>query len=488
MHFLYSLGLALLLALTSPLWLLRMVRQGKYRAGLAERFGRVPRRLVASHTPTRTIWVHAVSVGEVLAVYGLVQGIRKQFPDWRVVVSTTTATGQKLARDKFGAENVFYFPLDFSFAIRPYLRALRPELIVLAETEFWPNFLRLGMQSGAKVAVVNARISDRSLPRYRALRRLVRPVLSNISAFLAQTPEDARRLIEIGADPARVGVSGNLKFDVKLPEQMPIVERMQGAFLPSASRKGGAPIAGDRGPVIVCGSTVEGEESLVIDAFRHVLAEYSGAVMVLAPRHPERFAAVSDLVRAPGLRWWRRSGWSGEPLCGGVFLLDTIGELASVYGLADIAFVGGSLVPRGGHNVLEPAYFARPIVIGPHTENFRDIIALFRQADALVVANDGAELAECFMALLADHAGREALGQNGAAVLRQHAGATARTLQGIQELLDEPVPSSQRVSPAGPNQRAALAEEPSDCVGRVSDPPPDMGRVPPHTTVTRGRQ
>jgi 3-deoxy-D-manno-octulosonic-acid transferase len=435
MYFLYSLGLGLLLALTSPLWLVRMARHGKYRAGLAERLGRVPRRVLTKVGPSRTIWVHAVSVGEVLAVAGLVHQMRQALSDWRVVVSTTTATGQKLARDKFGEADVFYFPLDFAFAIRPYLRALRPELIVLAETELWPNFLRLNAQAGAEIAVVNARISDRSFPRYRALRALVHPMLANISMFLTQTAEDSRRLIEIGAGPARVQVGGNLKFDVKLPAQAPIVSRLKAATGEGGSAPGTFENRADAGHhVIVCGSTVEGEEPLVIEAFRRVLEKYPGAVMILAPRHPERFAAVADLLRSSGIPFWRRSQWNDEPLRSGVFLLDTIGELGSVYSLADIAFVGGSLMPRGGHNILEPAFFARPIVVGPHTENFRDIVAIFRQSDAVLVT-DTSQLASTFLILLADDAARTALGDRAAAVLKQHAGATARTLDAIQKLL-----------------------------------------------------
>jgi 3-deoxy-D-manno-octulosonic-acid transferase len=451
MYFFYSLGLGLLLALASPVWLVRMERQGKYRAGLAERLGRVAPRLLNQTAPTstgRTLWLHAVSVGEVLAIAGLVTEIRKVLPAWRVVVSTTTATGQKLAREKFGDTNVFYFPLDFAFSIRPYLRALRPEIIVLAETEFWPNLLRLGAESGAKIAVVNARISDRSFPRYRALRALVRPMLSNISAFLTQTDEDARRLIEIGATPARVEVGGNLKFDIKLPTQSPVVDRIK-----SALSKGGAT------HVIVSGSTVEGEESLVVEAFRRVLAQYRDSVMILAPRHPERFAAVEALLRSSGIRFWRRSQWDDEPLSAGIFLLDTIGELGSVYSLANIAFVGGSLVPRGGHNILEPAFFARPIMVGPHTENFRDIIAIFRKADALVVV-EGSELGSVFLSLLGDISARTALGDRAAAVLKQHVGATARMLGVIRRLLDvSPAPHRANLGPHSISSNITQPEE-----------------------------
>src|SRR3954468_7199892 len=215
MHILYTIALGLALLLTSPYWLVRGLLQGKYRAGLTERFGRVPERLRATTDTENCIWMHAVSVGEVLAISGLVDALRAKLPEWRVVISTTTLTGQLLARQKFDEENVFYFPLDLPFAVKPYLQRLRPKLVVVAETEFWPNFLRMAKGSGARIAVANARISDRSLPGYKRFRRFLARTLADIDMFLAQTEEDKQRLIKIGAPAARVQVSGNLKFDVK---------------------------------------------------------------------------------------------------------------------------------------------------------------------------------------------------------------------------------------------------------------------------------
>src|SRR6202451_347198 len=224
MYLIYTALLAAGLLVSLPYWLMQRLRHGKYRAGLGERLGRIPRRLSAQ--PTRpTIWIHAVSVGEVLAVNGLVLDLTKQFSRHRVVISTTTDTGQKLARTRFGAENVFYFPLDFAFAIRPYLRLLQPELVVIAETEFWPNFLRLAQASGARIAVVNARISNRSWSGYRRFRHFLARVLQQVDLFLTQTDEDARRLEEIGAPAERIHVTGNLKFDVHAPAAPPKIGR-----------------------------------------------------------------------------------------------------------------------------------------------------------------------------------------------------------------------------------------------------------------------
>jgi len=426
MNFLYSAAAAVALVLSAPLWLVQMARHRKYRAGLGERLGRVPARLRTGNAG-RVIWVHAVSVGEVLAVSGLIAELRARFPGHRVVVSTTTATGQKLARDRFGAENAFYFPLDFGFAVRPYLRALHPELVIVAETEFWPNFLRLAHAGGAHVAVVNARISDRSFPRYRRFRSFMRPVLRNIDVFLTQGEEDRRRLLEIGAAGERVEVSGNLKFDVRAGAVAPIVTTLRGAI-----QRGGG------GPLLVCGSTVEGEESLLLRAFAEVLTKLPAAVMVLAPRHPERFAGAASLLETSGLRWWRRSQWDGGgEVRGGVFLLDSIGELAAMYALAEVAFVGGSLTPRGGHNILEAAQHGAAILVGPHTENFRDIIELFLRAGALRVVTE-AEFTPALLELLSDEARRHEPGTRAAEVLRAHAGATARTLAALADLLSSP--------------------------------------------------
>ena len=429
MYLIYSALLAAAMLLTLPYWLLQRMRHGKYRAGLGERLGRIPRRLVAQ--PARpTIWIHAVSVGEVLAISGLATELTKRFSQHRVVISTTTDTGQKLARTRFGEENVFYFPLDFAFAIRPYLRLLQPKLVVIAETEFWPNFLRLAHASGARIAVVNARISDRSWPGYRRFRRLLTGVLQHVDLFLTQTAEDARRLVEIGAPPELVLATGNLKFDVPAPAAPPIIASLRAAFQQAQT-----------GPVIVCGSTVEGEEPLLLQAFINILASHPRAVMILAPRHPERFGEVAELLNQLGIRFWRRSLWGGDPILGGVLLIDTIGELAALYALADVAFVGGSLVPRGGHNIIEPALHGVPIVVGNHTENFRDIVSLFQSRDAVRVVGP-AELPLVLMDLISNPAERAELGRRAAETIRAQMGATQRTMQALEKLL---VPASDRV-------------------------------------------
>lgn len=425
MTFLYSAVFAVALLLTLPYWALQMLRSGKYRAGLFQRLGCVPAHL---RSDGRTvIWVHAVSLGEVLAVSGVIQELRTHFSAHRVVISTTTATGQQLARERFGESDVFFFPLDFAFALRPFFDALHPALIVVAETELWPNFFRLARARGARIAVINARVSDRSFPRYRAVSRFLAPVLDNVDLFLAQGREDAGRLVAIGAAPDRVEAVGNLKFDIPLAAETPLVTKLRQALA---------------GAVIVCGSTVEGEEPLVLAAFASLIREFADATLVLAPRHPERFAAVAELAQSFAARhsmaFSRRSQWDGTSFGGGIFLLDTIGELGAVYILATVAFVGGSLVPRGGHNILEAARFGVPVVVGPHTENFRDVIDLFRRADAVKIVAAGAFSTE-LLSLMRDCDRRRHLGVRAQATWRANSGATARTLARIENLMPRPI-------------------------------------------------
>ncbi len=421
MYFLYSLLLGLAALLSLPWWLLQMLRLRKYRAGFKERLGLVPARLQA--TKAGSIWVHAVSVGEVLAVSGLITQLKSTRPEAQIFISTTTATGQRLARERFGEAQCFFMPLDFGFAVRAYMNALKPRLLILAETEFWPNLLHLARKRGAAVAIVNARISDRSFPRYRRFRWFFRRVLSNPDLFLAQTALDADRLRGIGASTERLQVTGNLKFDIRqaIPSQL-------AGDLRAAIAKGS--------PVIVAGSTAEDEEEIVLHAFQQVQKQFPSTVLILAPRHPERFDKVANLIASFDIAFVHRSSWTAAcPIAGGVFLLDSVGELASVYKLADIAFVGGSLVPTGGHNILEPAQYGATIVVGPHTFNFREIIEIFQAGRALRVV-DPEQFGAVLVRLLSDAEERNQLGRRAKELFAQHAGATMRTVQALRPLLE----------------------------------------------------
>jgi 3-deoxy-D-manno-octulosonic-acid transferase len=424
MYVFYSLLLAMAALLSLPWWTVQMLRLGKYRSGLAERLGFVPARLNHDAQPG-SIWVHAVSVGEVLAVSQLIHELQRQHPDRQIFVSTTTATGQKLARQRFGENRVFFMPLDFGFAVRRYLNALKPQLIVIAETEFWPNLLHLAGKRQTSLAIVNARISDRSFPRYRRFKWFFGRVLSEVDLFLTQTAEDAERLREIGAPTGRVRVSGNLKFDIRPNAQPSLVNGLRAAI-------------GKDSPVIVCGSTAEGEEDPLLAAFKQVRQQFPAAVMILAPRHPERFEKVAAMISAEGLALQRRSLWSPPEAIngGGILLLDTVGELAAVYELADIAFVGGSLVPTGGHNVLEPAQYSAAILVGPHTFNFREIVSIFEQGGATKIVT-AETLYQQFLSLLGHAEERQRMGSRAKDLFAKHAGATRRTLEALEPLLKQ---------------------------------------------------
>jgi len=407
---LYSLALFLVLIVGAPYWLFRMLTSGKYREGLAERLGRVPKRILKDDRPV--IWVHAVSVGEVLAASRLVDDLTTRVPGWRVVVSTTTRTGQKIARERFGADRVFYFPLDFAFAVRAWLRALRPRLVVLLETEFWPRMLSECRRAKIPVTVVNARISDRSWPRYLRLRFLWKHLLNSFAVVLAQSELDAERLNAIGANNVRVG--GNLKFGIRVAKPATVTDALR-RNLPAGVK------------VVVCGSTLADEEELLLNSIP------PEAVTILAPRHPERFSAVEELLAQRNASYLLRSRWMESPAPiapGTVFLLDSIGELASVYSVGDLAVVGGGFFTPGGHNPLEPAQFGVPVVMGPHYENFRGMVDTLLAASAIDVV-EASELQKAFQHLLTDKNAARAMGTRARKVFDSEAGATETAVEAL---------------------------------------------------------
>jgi 3-deoxy-D-manno-octulosonic-acid transferase len=421
----YSSLLLAVLVVGAPYWLVRMATSGRYRAGLRGRLGVVPKELPAAVAGRRVVWVHAVSVGEVMAATQLIRELKARLPGWVVAVSTTTETGQRLAKERLPDSPVFYLPLDLRFSVRRYLRVLQPRMLVLMESEFWPRLIKECARDGVPIAVVNARISDRSFPRYMRLRRLWRPFLEMISLFLAQSRETAERLERIGAPNARVRAIGNLKYDVQSRSDNEMARRI------------GSIVSGTR--LVVAGSTLAGEEEALLTAWPAVLKSVPDASLLIAPRHPDRFDEVLQLIQEGGHRFLRCSqlAQSNEPIAGGtILLLDTIGDLASVYGVATVAFVGGSLVPKGGHNPLEPAQFGVPVVTGPSFENFREIVKTMQEAGAIrIVATD--ELAETLIGLLQGRDDARALGQRGRAVFEAQAGATARTAEALVSLLEE---------------------------------------------------
>jgi 3-deoxy-D-manno-octulosonic-acid transferase len=382
------------------------------------------------------VWVLAVSVGEVLAAGRLVAELAAALGDgWVVVVSTTTATGQALAKERFGAGRVFFYPLDLGWAVRAYLKALRPKMLVLMESELWPRMLVECERAGVPVAVVNARVSDRSFARGMRVKAVWERMLRRVSLFLAQSEEDVRRLGAMGAREGSVRVGGNLKYDVRAPKQSRVAE----LILEAAAGR----------PIVVAGSTVArksdqalSEDEMVIQAWEGALRREVGAVLVLAPRHPERFLEVETVASEFRLRKVSTLAArtdSIQPLTAGtngdlredvggveIVLLDTIGDLAAVYGVADVAFVGGSLVAKGGHSPLEPAQFGVPVVMGPSYENFRDVVERMREADGIVMVKDGDELGVTLVELLKDRERAAAIGARGRSVFEAQAGELRR--------------------------------------------------------------
>lgn len=420
MHFLYSLLAAAALVVLAPWLAWQAVRHGKYRHAWPERFGSLPAALAGTGAPT--LWLHAVSVGEVLSAAPLMVALRRNHPDWRVVVSTTTRTGRDMAQARLtGAAGIFYFPLDFAWVVRRVLRHLQPSLVVIVETEIWPNLLRLCQAEGIGVLLVNARISDRSYPRYQRVRRLLPGVLARFDRLCAQSEATAIRLRSLGAPADRVVVTGSLKFDVPAdqpPSIAAVAVHLEGH------------------PVLLAASTLKGEEEVLLDTFQQLRGLTPDALLVIAPRHPERFDSVTALAGRTGLRVLRRTAIGrGSHETFDVLVLDTIGELASLCAHATVVFVGGSLVQAGGHNILEPARYARPIVVGPSMSNFADITRSFLAAGGLVQVPDAAAAQREVLALFADPERRQTVGDAARAVLDRHRGAVEHTLREIAEVM-----------------------------------------------------
>lgn len=440
MYLLYSLATVVVLVAWAPYFLYQALRHSKYLGSLRQRLGYLPVSLNLDAEPS--IWVHAVSVGEVLAARPVIADLRKQYPALRMFLSTTTRTGQQLARQNVAdVDGVFYLPFDWTFTVRRTIRRVRPKLFVMVESEIWPNLLRECRARGVKTVVVNGRISRRSFPRYRLIKRWFRRVLADIDRFCVQGDETARRLIALGADPARVVITGSLKFDalqtVPVPGRGP--QRVLRFFRVRPGR-----------PVLMAGSTLKGEEEPVVRAFNRLRATTGGqgALLVIAARHPERFAEVERLCRQEGLSTARRTELpiDDEPRVDAV-ILDTIGELAHLYQIATAVFVGGSIVAAGGHNILEPAAHGKAIVFGPHMENFSEIAEAFLANDAAVRVQNERELEEALLSLIGDPVRRARLGAAARALVLANRGAKDKTLAAIADVLPPIEPRSGVVRP-----------------------------------------
>ena len=421
MYLLYSVATLIVLVALSPYFLYQALRHKKYVGSLGQRLGYLPVTLNLDGEPS--IWIHAVSVGEVLSTRPVIEELRKRYPSLRLFLSTTTRSGQQVARRSVtDVDGIFYFPFDWPFTVRRTLSIVRPRLFVMVENEIWPTLLRECRRRGIRTVVVNGRISGRSFPRYRVIRPFFRRVLADIDRFCVQGEETARRLVSLGADRSRVTITGSLKFDALDATPLPGrgAARVLRFFRMSPGR-----------PVLVAGSTTRGEDEAVIRAFNRVrtMPEGANALLIIAARHPERFDEVERLCKSEGLSTVRRSELpiDAEPRCDAV-ILDTIGELAHLYQIATAVFVGGSLVPAGGHNILEPALYGKSIVFGPHMENFKEIAGLVRKAEGGLCILDRNDLYHQVRLLLENPVERRRLGENGLNLLLQNRGATDRTL------------------------------------------------------------
>jgi 3-deoxy-D-manno-octulosonic-acid transferase len=400
----------------------RAVRLG-WPLAVAERFGFVPRHKLAKIAGRPVIWLHAVSVGEAVAARPLLKALRSRYPHHAIVVSNTTETGKSTATGFPEVDLCLYFPFDFLPSVRAILHAVRPRIIIIMETEIWPNFSREAARNHIPLVLANGRISDRSFGRYLKFSWFFRPALCCFSAICMQSDTGRERIAAIGADPEKVRVTGNLKNDIP-SRQVGEEER---------SRLRARYAIPDDCCVLTAGSTRDGEELYLIGAYRELAEHVGNLFLVLVPRHPERAAVIAVLLESAGLSYRRRTALTdGDTLkCGEVLLVDTVGEMMNLYTLSDLAFVGGSLVPIGGHNLLEPASVGVPSVFGPHMANFRDIEALVLQYGAGIQVHAPGELSSTFRTMITSAELRRVLRQNGLKLMRDNGGATERHMDVI---------------------------------------------------------
>ncbi len=431
---LYDLGMGFYFLAMSPYFLYKALFQGKYIGRIRQGLGHLPEELRGNGSPT--LWFHSCSLGETLAVQPLALGINKRFPSLRLVFSTITNTGQYIARKRFSKfGGVFYFPFDFSFSVRRALEHVKPHMVVVLETEIWPNFVLECKRKGVKVLWANGRMSEKAHKRYMKVKGFLRPVLEMVDFFVMKSEEDAERFISVGAPPDRVAVSGNIKYDRDIVEKGildEIAKRLDAVFHFSAEPM-----------LIVVGSTGPGEEEVILEAFLRVKAQpgMEMARLVLAPRHPERFDEVARLIERYGIPYARRSTCQEGNIGADVFLLDSIGELAALYRFARVVFVGGTIGDYGGHSVIEPAVFRRPITVGPHMENWGEVVEDFGKAEAMIQIGNGSreeivkELGDVWFKLLRDKGLCEELGTRAEEVVNRNRGAIRATLEQIERVL-----------------------------------------------------
>ena len=436
MYAAYSVLIVTFFVVMSPYLAWQALRYRKYIRNLRQRFGYLP--ISFNLDGDESIWIHAVSVGEVLTARALLPQLRERYPRLRIFLSTTTMTGQQIARTNLPyVDEVFYFPFDLGFTVNRTLRLVKPRLFILMETEIWPNLLRACRRAGVKTVLVNGRISSRSYPRYRLARPFFRRVLANVDRFCMQGEESARRIVDIGAEPDRVVVTGSLKFD-SMDVGGPAYERGRNRVLRYFR------ISSDR-PVLIAASTHKGEEESVFEVFQRIRARVPNTLLIVAPRKPERFGEVEQLARRGGWNVARRTELrvDAEPRHD-VVVLDVIGELAQLYQVATAVFVGGSLVDQGGHNIIEPAVFGKAIVFGPYMQNFAEIARAFLEHEAAIQVRSARDLEHALLGLLNDSVRRAKLGAAARALVEANRGARGKTMTAIAKVFPPQDPGNVR--------------------------------------------
>ncbi len=411
MLLLYNLLLSIALLFYLP-WILFKKGPQDRRAFIRERFG------IAEYSKT-DIWVHAVSVGEIIATLPFLKMLKKEFPQKKITITTTTYTGQKIARESFPeADRIMYIPVDTSFCVKRVVNILRPEIFIAVETELWPMLFQLLKDTGAKLVTLNGRISNNSFKGYKRIKPLLKCLLPNIDFFYMQDEKYASRIIELGAEKEKVGVMGSFKFDIDMKESgnLPWIENIQGDILLAAS-------------------THRGEDEIILDAYKMIKKSAPNLKLIIAPRHPERFDEVGALIKSRGLEYIRRSTLHGEIATDrDVILMDTIGELSRAFASISITFIGGSLVPVGGHNILEPAYWSKPIIFGPHMDNFPIAVEFIERSAALQV-NGPEDMAKTVIELLDNKTRAESMGRNAKEIVEKNRGAVKKAVDLIRNYI-----------------------------------------------------
>jgi 3-deoxy-D-manno-octulosonic-acid transferase len=417
MYILYNLLLIIAIVLSLPVILFKLITVPKYRGGITQKLGRLRKGVMKAIKGSRPIWIHAVSVGEVMAAHPLIRELKKKYPHRKLILSTVTVTGNDTAQRRVPeADAVFYFPFDLPCIVRRVIQNINPQIVLVAETELWPNFFRELKRAGIPSAVINGRISPNSHKNYRKFKLFFSQVFDNVTLFCMQSEADAEKIRDIGADPEKVMVTGNLKFDQKLPANTPAP-----VFIASGKK------------VITAGSTHRGEEAALLEVFKRLREKYPDLLLIIAPRHPERFDEVEGLVNRAGYDCQRRTMLKGQ--LKDVLLLDTIGELRSFYSLCDIAFIGGSLVKVGGHNLLEPAAMKKPVIFSRYMFNFKEISEALLSAGGGIMVKDKTELYDQIDILLSDKELAKSMGERAFSVIEMNSGAARKTIDAVGRLI-----------------------------------------------------